>query len=162
MHSEAPNLKDTTVRFLSDPTHVTAALATADGSGVPHAAAIYFYADEELNFFFLTPNDTQKYKNLVANPTASLAVGLGPEYVTIETFGTTTLLEKGSEAENFAIANLKKRLVESGSTWPIYQLSDYDDDAIAVFKFVPSALYYLNLEKDNGMPVSEKKLAKVI
>lgn len=49
-------------------------LATASPSAEPHATAIYFVTDSDLNFFFITKQNTEKSKNLEQNPQASLAV----------------------------------------------------------------------------------------
>ncbi len=162
MEPEQTNLKDVTLRFLSETTNITASLGTVSSEGAPHSAIVYFSIDENLHFYFLTAVDTQKYKNLLANPKASLALGSGPEYVTVQAQGQTALLEKGSEEEKIAIATIKKRLVENQQTWPIFQLSDYESEAVAVFKFTPSVLYFLNLDKNNGLPVTTEGLQQVI
>lgn len=154
--------KDGVLRFLSDTANISAAVATVDEAGLPYNAIVYFYADEELNFYFLTPYDTNKHKNLLKDFNLALAVGGGQQYTTIQVRGTASLLEKGSEEENTALAQLKNRLLDAAVTWPIYQLSDYDDNTLAVFKVVPTTLQYLNLEKDNGLPVTQEGIVTVI
>ncbi len=41
-----------------------AILSTVDEKGLPHAAPIYYISDEALNFFFVTPIETQKSINI--------------------------------------------------------------------------------------------------
>ncbi len=154
--------KDGALRFLSSTKVVCASLATVNEGGLPHNAIVYFHADEELHFYFLTPTDTNKHKNLLKNSKAALAIGATDQYTTIQVQGTAELLLKGSDAENTALACLKNRLIAVGVTWPIYQLSAYDDDAIAVFKVTPTAFTYLNLETENGLPTTPEGIIKVI
>lgn len=154
--------KDAALRFLSDDAVLSAALGTIDAQGNPQTAITYFYADEDLNVYFLTPVDTRKYENMIARPHVALAIGGGTTYTTVQIEGTATLLAKGSEEENAALAKLKNRLLEAEVTWPIYQVSEHDDDAIAVFKVTPSAAYYLNLETEGGLPVTTDGLQQVI
>jgi len=162
MQPNTEAFKDASLRFLSDERVLSAALATIDEAGQPHNAIVYFYTDEDFNFYFLTPTDTNKHKNLRHNRNVALAVANNKEYTTVQVEGTAALLEKGSEEENTALAYLKNRLIDAQVTWPIYQLADYDDNTIAVFKVVPTALRYLNLEKENGLPITENGLVTVM
>lgn len=147
--------------FLQDNKHLTAVIASVSKAGLPHAATIYYYTDDALNFYFLTATGTQKYDNLLANPKASIVIGTGPELTTMQGFGTSTLLEKGSDEEAVAMVKIKKRLAEHDGTWPIFQLERFDDETIAVFKFVPESLVLLNLE-DNCLPVTASDIKQII
>jgi len=162
METDHEHIKGATLNFLSQSKNITAALATVSADGMPHCAVVYFAAEDDFSFYFLTATDTRKYKDLTENLKASLSFGFGPAYVTVQAEGEVVLLEKGSEAENFAIARIKNRLVENDVTWPIFQLSDYDDNAIAAFKFTPSRLTYLNLDPQSALPVTGKRLQRVI
>lgn len=64
--------KQTVQEFLQQQT--AAALATTTEKNVPKVSIIYFVADEDLNFYFLTKVETQKYANLVKHSTVSLAI----------------------------------------------------------------------------------------
>lgn len=68
-------------------------LATADKKGVPHAATIYFIADTELSFFFVTKEKTTKHKNLQQNSNVSLAVYDAKSQTTLQIDGKATLIE---------------------------------------------------------------------
>lgn len=68
-------------------------LATADKKATPHAAAIYFVVDEELNFFFVTKEKTIKHKNLQENPHVSLAVYDAKVQTTLRVEGKAAVIE---------------------------------------------------------------------
>ncbi len=42
-------------------------LATADSTGKPHAATVYFSLQDDFSLTFITKTQTQKYKNIQAN-----------------------------------------------------------------------------------------------
>ena len=156
-------IKDTAFAFLNDNEQLTAVIATTAPNNTSHAATIYYQIDDAFNFYFLTATNTEKYTNLLANSAASIVVGFGPSYTTIQGDGTATLIEKASEEENNAIARLKKRLQDhNNETWPIFQLDKFDQESIAVFKFTPHSLRLLNLEKNNGLTVTEEDVQHII
>lgn len=149
---DSHTLQQDALKFLSDPERVTAVIGSSLPDGDVHAATVYYSVDEDFNFFFLTATNTQKYKNLLTNPNAAIVVGFGPSYTTVQGRGVTELLEKGSEAENHAIALIKKRLLDhNNETWPIFQMDTYDQESIAVFRFTPNTLQLLNLEQNSGL-----------
>lgn len=158
---EPDNIKGAALQFLSQQNNLTAVIGTCCDN-LPHSATVYYVVDEDLHFYFLTAIDTTKYNQLLKNNKASVVVGFGPTYVTMQGHGTTELLTKGSPEENQALALIKNRISETGHTWPLFQLSDFDDNAIAVFKLTPSVLSLLNLEVDNGLTVDTKAIQRII
>lgn len=52
----------------------TLSLATSDASGLPHVAAVYFAADEELYCYFLSQSGSQHSQDLEKNPRAAIAI----------------------------------------------------------------------------------------
>ena len=58
-------------------TLTTMTLATTGPDGEPHAAAVYFAADENLRFYFFSDVDSQHSRDIQDNPRA--AVTLSPE-----------------------------------------------------------------------------------
>lgn len=68
-------------------------LATASCSGVPHAATIYFVTDKDLNFYFVTKEKTTKYKNLIENKHAALAVFQAQTQSTLQVSGVATVIK---------------------------------------------------------------------
>lgn len=44
--------------------NILAIASTVDSDGLPHAAPVYFIFDKEFNFYFVTPEKTQKNENI--------------------------------------------------------------------------------------------------
>ena len=49
-------------------------LATSDQAGEPHAAAVYFASDDELNFYFFSDLQTQHGQDLALRPQCAIAI----------------------------------------------------------------------------------------
>ena len=94
--------------FLS--THHIGVLATADLSGVPHAATIYFTANKDLDIYFITKQETIKNHNLAANPQAALAVFEASTQSTVQIVGMVTKVE--NEA---AIHEIYRQIMETSA-----------------------------------------------
>lgn len=69
-----------------------AALATADVHGIPYASTIYFVVDKDFNFFFVTKQETQKYKNLTDNKHAALTIHDTENQTTVQVTGSVKLI----------------------------------------------------------------------
>jgi len=52
----------------------TMSLSTASSSGEPHAAPVYFAADQALRLFFFSDPESQHCQQLAHNPTAAAAI----------------------------------------------------------------------------------------
>jgi uncharacterized protein YhbP (UPF0306 family) len=52
----------------------TMTLATTGADGAPHAAAVYFAADEHLRFYFFSDPDSQHSQDIQGNPRVALAL----------------------------------------------------------------------------------------
>lgn len=52
----------------------TMTLATCSAEGIPHAAPLYFAADEELACYFFSKNDSLHCRQLSHNPHAAVAI----------------------------------------------------------------------------------------
>lgn len=152
------------LNFLKSTDNITAALATVTPEGAPRVATIYYFVDDEFNFYFLTATNTQKYNNLIENSAASLITGFGPGYTCVQGSGSATQLEKGSAEEKLAIARIKEhmRAFEEHTTWPIFQLEDYTSEALAAFKFTPDTLELLNLDKEQNLPLTDQTLLSIL
>lgn len=73
--------------------HHIGTLATATKAGMPDAATIFFTVTENLEFAFVTKEDTTKSRNLQANPQAALAVYQASTQTTVQAVGTVTKIE---------------------------------------------------------------------
>lgn len=159
---ETNTLQKTSLEYLKDEKSITAVIATTSHDGTAHTALIYYSIDDTFNFYFLTLNDSEKFKNLLVNPKISITVGFGPAYVTMQGSGVATLLEKGSVDENRAILNIRERITSAKRYWPVLQLPEASIEKIAVFKIIPETLRLLNLEEANSSLVFDKGFQKVI
>lgn len=74
-------------------------LATADSSGKPHAAAVYFTHDKQLNIYFVTKKDTKKSHNLQVNPHAAIAIFDAEAQATVQAEGTVTEVADENQVE---------------------------------------------------------------
>lgn len=91
-------------------------LATANQNGRPHAAAIYVVADRLLNFYFVTRKETQKARNLTANPYASIALFDAMSQTTLQVDSTVSVVDDITEGNRiFAeIQGITRRTSASG------------------------------------------------
>jgi len=160
---ETTDIQKNALAFLTESDRLTAVVGSCPKDGNSHVATVYYYVDNQFNFYFLTGTHSQKYNNLLENPNAAMVVGFGPSQTTIQGQGAAVLLEKSSEEENEAIAHIKQRLQNhQNETWPLFQLDTYDSESIAVFKFIPDTLQLLNLEHDGGLEVTAQGVAQII
>lgn len=74
-------------KFIQD--HPIGVVATADKSGKPHAAAVYFVLGEDLDIYFVTKEQTTKYKNIVENPHVSIVMYDAENQATLQAQGRT-------------------------------------------------------------------------
>lgn len=74
--------------------HPVATLATADENAIPQASTIYFVLDDDFNFYFITKEETQKFKNLIANKHAALAIHEVASQRTVQVTGTAVLVKE--------------------------------------------------------------------
>jgi len=77
--------------------HPVGVVATADSSGTVHAATVYFVADDQLNIYFVTKEQTQKAKNLQQNPSVALALYDAENQTTLQVQGTASILKNIGE-----------------------------------------------------------------
>jgi general stress protein 26 len=80
-------------------------LATASATGQPHAATIYFTTDEDLNIYFITKHETQKYQNLKDNARAALAVFEEKSQSTVQVVGAVSEI-KDADLANKVFADI--------------------------------------------------------
>lgn len=82
----------------------TMTIASSDRSGEPHAAAVYFAADEDLNFYYFSDPLSQHSQDLVPRPQAAVAIypnGLDWQDIRgLQLRGDVRTVEPGPEWEN--------------------------------------------------------------
>ena len=150
------------LQHLQSASSLTAVVATVDSAFIPHGATVYYLMDDLFHFYFLTATHTHTYTNLSTNPQAAIVIGFGPDQTTIQGQGTARLLQKNSESEKEIVAQLKKRLQKEDVSWPIFKLTEFEREAIAVFKCTPESLQLLNLETDTDIPTTPSQALDIL
>ena len=62
-------------------------LSTAGKDGTPWGSAVYFFADDDFNIFFVTRADTRTYKNIEENSLVALTVADETRQTTVQIAG---------------------------------------------------------------------------
>jgi len=70
--------------------HPMGILSTIAANGTPWGSAIYYVADENFNFYFVTRAETFKYQNLDKIPLAALTVADSESQTTVQLTGKIT------------------------------------------------------------------------
>jgi uncharacterized pyridoxamine 5'-phosphate oxidase family protein len=73
-------------------THPMGILSTVDVEGNPWGAAIYFIADDDFNFYFVTRSETYKFQNLERNPHVALTVADSKSQITVQAAGVVSTM----------------------------------------------------------------------
>lgn len=87
---EYPQADNTTKQKAQDflKNHPMGVLSTVSEKSKPWGAAIYFVTDENFNFFFVTREKTQKFKNIEARPIVAITVADPETQTTVQASGT--------------------------------------------------------------------------
>ena len=68
-----------------------AILSTHAADGSIDSAAVFFLVSEQLHFYFTTKTETRKYRNMVANPSATLLIANDEVLKIVEVKGTVNI-----------------------------------------------------------------------
>jgi general stress protein 26 len=106
-----------------------AVVSSVSEEGKPHAATIFFSVNNEFQLFFSTRRDSQKYKNIAANPAVSVVVSNLELMVTVQIEGTATEVTDATELQQFMDTMLKISMERSQmERWmaPVHLLKNGD------------------------------------
>lgn len=92
MTPKTPQDKQQIIDFINN--NPLGVLATSNSVGFPHAAAIYFVLDEDLNIYFVTKENTLKHKNLKQNPLAAIAIYEKETLTTLQASGNVKVVDE--------------------------------------------------------------------
>ena len=107
--------------------HTVGVLATVDPNGEPHAAAIYYFADEDFTISFITKTQTKKADNLQHNNHAVLVVYEPASQTTVQITGTVSAVTELLEVNDIFRRVLNASLETSQtSVPPIAKLKEGD------------------------------------
>lgn len=128
-------------------THDVAVIATASQSGEPHAAAINYIADDWCNVFFLAREHTQKFENLMRNPSCWLIVS-DPHYVSsVEVRGPAIRID--NEARITRLLGEFSKSIRSNSPWPLPIMRRQGSEA-HLFELKPQYIVYADFRPSHN------------
>lgn len=143
---ENEDLKKETFKFLGE--HVTAAVATVSATGEPEIATMYYYTDDDFNFYFISAKNSQKLKNIEINKNVAIAVGFGPAPITVQAGGVAEISYDFNE--EFVNKIFEKINFHNLDQWPVLQL---EKEGLVLLKVKPKWLVLLNFDK-KGHPTT--------
>ncbi len=125
----------------------TAVVATSF-KGDPRASTVYYFVDKDFNFYFVTKRKTSKYLNAELNPKVAVAVGFGPEHISIQAHGKIELVVNDIEKQKLINLIVGKQNLMGVKLWPIDELRNLEESHKVVFKIVPDEMFFMNLDSD--------------
>lgn len=87
--------------------HPVGVLATVDSGNNPHASAVYFSIDDNLNVSFTTKRDTEKHANISYNDAVMLAVYDAGSQSTVQIQGKATEVADETAAQRIYLGTLQ-------------------------------------------------------
>ncbi|MBI4087054.1 pyridoxamine 5'-phosphate oxidase family protein [Candidatus Kaiserbacteria bacterium] len=138
----------------------TMVVSTVSPSGEPHAATMYYIADDDFNIYFMTASKSRKAVNLRANDHIAFVVGTGPEVVTIQGSGTAMPLD---EHEALVFYGLFERIAPESSPrqWPLLRLAK-EGDGFSTFRITPASMVLLTVDKEKYPDIAHDEFHIVI
>ncbi len=119
-------------------------LATCGKDCRPYATAMLFVVDDDLNFYFITREDTKKAANLADNPMAALSVGFESP-MNVQAEGPVERID--GEAER---TDLFAKLADAGGKikdfWPPLLRIEAGD--YLLFRLTPERVRVLDMESE--------------
>lgn len=135
--------------------HQTGTIATASLDGRPFASTIYFSFQDDFTLFFATSHKSAKFSNLTLNNRVSFSCGVGPEYQELVVHGTAFLLTEPSEVQH-RLAELKSRVENPSTEWPIHAVKKLAEGGDAVYRITPEEVLFLDLTSEDQMDSASK------
>lgn len=146
-----PTLKSEILNFLRNNT--TGVIATVTPASLPQSAAISFHVDDDLNIFFLTREESQKFRNLGKNKNISLTVfedKVLPTSVHLD--GEAEIIE--SESQKLEI---KKILIErSWNEAYLPPVMRQEGSGIVLIKIIPKKATWFRFVKNSHQAELER------
>lgn len=119
-----------------------AVLSTVSKEREPQVAVMNFLVDDSFNFYFITTNKNKKIENIKLNNKVGIAVGFGPEPITIQAGGRAKIVEDVTPELFTTIFHFIPN--QDISKWPIVKLAKSSFSTIVV---EIDWMTWLNLDK---------------
>ncbi len=118
----------------------TAVLSTVSPEGKPQAAVIYFIADEDLHFYFVTKSDTTKSQNLEKNSNCALTI-LDPNAPkTVQATGQVKEIEDPKKYTEIVKKISEENAKGNGFYWPPPLSKVMSNGDLVLYEFTPDWL----------------------
>lgn len=151
--------REDALRFLKE--NATAVVATSF-KDQPRASTVYYFVDDDFNFYFATKRKTSKYINAELNPNAAVVVGSGPEHISVQFYGQIELIVNDVERQRLTEILVGSQNLRGTKIWPIDELRDLRYGQKVVFKIIPEELFYMNLDSTKHPHTISNEFIKVI
>jgi general stress protein 26 len=139
--------------------HSVAVLSTADETGKPHGATIYFtFDDQSMNFFFMTKQNTTKNRNLQQNPQAALTVHEAQTQTTAQIVGNVTEEKEPAKTEAVFQSVLSAAIQTSKSDTP--PTAKLQAGAYVFYRLIPVSVRLASFTNPN--PADYDKIFEVM
>jgi len=138
--------------------HSVAVLATVSEKHAPHASAMYFVVDEELNFFFLTKSSTRRFLHIQTNDQVAIVVSANNSPQSVQIEGKASIISDPWQQRNIVNQVAEKSASQGKKFWPP-PVSQLQDGEIAILKVTPTVCCYCDFF--GGEP-GRAKIAQVI
>lgn len=146
--------KEDLLQFLDS--HYVAVLSTVKEGNLPHASTIYFYADKECNFYFLTRDMTKKFYNIRYNGHVSLVIS---DKDTLESVQIEGIAVEVNYSQEYAsqVKELTEKLKRNGYSWEQIPLNHITDGYYVFIKITPHSIKWLDY-KDWGQTLQYEQV----
>lgn len=139
--------------------HPLGVISTVSEDSKPWGSPIYFVTDADLNFFFVTKQDTHKYKNIDRSPWVSLTVADNESQTTVQVLGKISHVPI-EQAMDIALNKLEKIKPHGDYNWvpPILKVHKGD---YRVLQITPTRLHYADF-KQRKLNIHDDYIEKII
>ncbi len=151
--------KDDALKFLKEGSTAVVATSFQDK---PRASTVYYFVDDEFNFYFATKRNTSKYINAEMNPRAAVVVGTGPEHISVQAYGQVELIVNEQERERVIGLLVGGQNLKGVTIWPIDELKNLRYGQKVIFKIIPEEMYYMNLDSSKHEETTSDDYMKII
>lgn len=133
--------------------HPMGVLSTADADGHPWGSAIYYVADDEFNFYFVTRVETLKYRNIEKNPHVALTIADPESQATVQVRGIVSKLPPDRYME-IVFDKLAKIGPKDDPTWAP-PMSKLHKGNYMPLHLMPTKLQYADYKRVSSDPHAE-------
>lgn len=134
--TSSPDAEKLISTFLAD--NYSGVIATADSAANPHGAVVYYLPDPDYSLYFVTKEETQKYKNIEQNKQVAFVIYNEETQTSLQIFGQVVIVDD-MERKTEAIKNMTNTSLSRSNTLlpPAYKL---DAGEYAVVQLVPQVM----------------------